>query len=34
MKNPIWHPLLTAYVFRHFVPHVVVIEHLHLENEQ
>ncbi len=27
-----WHPLLTAYVFAHFVPHIIVIEHL--ENEQ
>ncbi len=26
-----WHPLLTAYVFAHFVPHIVVIEHLEIE---
>lgn len=32
MRSATWHPLLTAYVMRHFVPHVVVIEHL--ENEQ
>lgn len=25
MKNGTWHPLLTAFVFRHYVPH---IEHL------
>lgn len=30
MKNATWHPLLTAFVFRHFVPHIVE----HLENEQ
>jgi len=32
MKNATWHPLLTAYVFAHYVPHIVVIENL--ENEQ
>lgn len=30
MKSATWHPILTAYVFRHFVPHIVE----HLENEQ
>lgn len=30
MKSATWHPLLTAYVFAHYVPHIVE----HLENEQ
>lgn len=33
MKNATWHPLLTAFVFRHYVPHIVVIEHLENEHD-
>ncbi len=28
MKSATWHPLLTAFVFAHYAPHIVVIEHL------